>query len=403
MNAAQELYESVFARAKQYVHALHTQDDLSLAELTKNEEYAQFRQDLDEFSARLDRKEYTEQQARALLDVVKTVRYLFKSKAESITESVNQLEISISNYTKQSPTITAMEMQFETYHHYDAIMKRAGTPGGWSEIIVDTHDFREIMIEQKHALGRAGTYVWAPETTRGVAAASAGLLDEFEFNETSLADLGRPGASSWWWFQEPIKVAPFSMEFCSILIWRYGTTLVCQLFESTVVRVSGHHKVIPVPTYAFTVNIQGKESVATFRRKLRGDPETVGISQWFGCFVLAAATWLRSKVVVDYHAEGTRQVARQIQRKAQLSARPDVRIVELRRREIVRRQDVEDVHAPSDAAKREWKTRWIVHGFMRNQWYPSKRQHAPIWIDDFVKGPADKPLKVSPTVFAVRR
>ena len=51
----------------------------------------------------------------------------------------------------------------------------------------------------------------------------------------------------------------------------------------------------------------------------------------------------------------------------------------------------------------DWQNRWIVHGFWRNQYYPSKGRHERIYIHDFIKGPEDKPLIVRTKVYAWRR
>jgi hypothetical protein len=51
----------------------------------------------------------------------------------------------------------------------------------------------------------------------------------------------------------------------------------------------------------------------------------------------------------------------------------------------------------------EWSHRWIVGSHWRNQWYPSKGQHAPKLIEAYVKGPEDKPLIVRETVRALVR
>lgn len=42
----------------------------------------------------------------------------------------------------------------------------------------------------------------------------------------------------------------------------------------------------------------------------------------------------------------------------------------------------------------EWKQRWIVGGHWRAQWFPSLGIHRQIYINDYVKGPEDKPLVV---------
>jgi hypothetical protein len=49
----------------------------------------------------------------------------------------------------------------------------------------------------------------------------------------------------------------------------------------------------------------------------------------------------------------------------------------------------------------EWQWQWRVHGHGRWQWYPSIEDHKYIWIEDFIKGPTDKPLKPEQTTVYV--
>lgn len=64
---------------------------------------------------------------------------------------------------------------------------------------------------------------------------------------------------------------------------------------------------------------------------------------------------------------------------------PPVRLVEIRR--------PEPVGGGTDvAADRGYHHRWIVRGHWRQQWYPSRQVHRPVWIAPHVKGPGDAPL-----------
>lgn len=45
-----------------------------------------------------------------------------------------------------------------------------------------------------------------------------------------------------------------------------------------------------------------------------------------------------------------------------------------------------------------YSVRWIVSGHFRQQWYPSIGAHRPKYIDSYVKGPADAPLKIGEKV-----
>lgn len=41
---------------------------------------------------------------------------------------------------------------------------------------------------------------------------------------------------------------------------------------------------------------------------------------------------------------------------------------------------------------RNYTHRWVVRGHWRRQWYPSQERHIPIWINDHIAGPDDKPV-----------
>lgn len=86
---------------------------------------------------------------------------------------------------------------------------------------------------------------------------------------------------------------------------------------------------------------------------------------------------------------GERQPAdRPARRRAQRAGRHDpyVTVITLRR---AHRQG--DDAAPGT---REYSHRWLVGGHWRNQWYPSLGQHRRIWVNPYVKGPADKELRI---------
>lgn len=66
----------------------------------------------------------------------------------------------------------------------------------------------------------------------------------------------------------------------------------------------------------------------------------------------------------------------------------DVTVVYLRRPR-------DDSHPADREGKTvEWSHRWIVSGHWRNQWYASLGEHRQIWINPFVKGPEDQPLRI---------
>jgi hypothetical protein len=76
---------------------------------------------------------------------------------------------------------------------------------------------------------------------------------------------------------------------------------------------------------------------------------------------------------------------------------PQIKVVDLRRRERAARDDATEAGQSVD-----WTHRWGVRPHWRRQWYPSLQEHKLILIDFQVRGPADKPLVLKPTVFDVR-
>lgn len=56
-----------------------------------------------------------------------------------------------------------------------------------------------------------------------------------------------------------------------------------------------------------------------------------------------------------------------------------------------------------DAKYVEWTHRWLVDGHWRNQYYPSDNTHRQIYINGYVKGPEDKPLRMKEKVYSWTR
>jgi hypothetical protein len=73
----------------------------------------------------------------------------------------------------------------------------------------------------------------------------------------------------------------------------------------------------------------------------------------------------------------------------------EVLVVELRRKTVV----VENADEKSIA----YSHRFIVHGFWRNQYYPSLKMHKQKYISDYVKGPDDKPLIIKKRIWVWKR
>jgi hypothetical protein len=117
---------------------------------------------------------------------------------------------------------------------------------------------------------------------------------------------------------------------------------------------------------------------------------------------LAALWLLAAQPLSDSRVErAPRGAAR---RSARAKVASDVRLVDLRRRAGERH----DEHEPSEpGSRRSYSYRFIVGGESGGFWRqqacgPGWSQHRPVWIEPFVKGPKNKPLKLREIVKIVR-
>lgn len=82
---------------------------------------------------------------------------------------------------------------------------------------------------------------------------------------------------------------------------------------------------------------------------------------------------------------------RAVKRRAAREGRtvPDtIKVVSLRRLETAREKDPNAEKNPI-----EWNWQWEVRGHWRNQYYPATKEHHPVFVEAYIKGPDDKPLK----------
>ncbi len=110
-------------------------------------------------------------------------------------------------------------------------------------------------------------------------------------------------------------------------------------------------------------------------------------------FLVSSWLWLKQRIMRP-HAEIANSRARK--QAEHISMRASVNVILLRRSEHDGAQT--PAHSP------EWSCQWLVRGHWRQQYLPSTQSHRPTWIEPYVKGPDDKPLKApTPTVYQVIR
>jgi hypothetical protein len=121
-------------------------------------------------------------------------------------------------------------------------------------------------------------------------------------------------------------------------------------------------------------------------------------------FFFSACLWMEQKILEQSDAPIERHARKRYVREHKLKESPNpVRIILLRRKQVVR---PDAPISEGEKQPREWSCRWVVDGFWRQQWYPSEGKHKTKWINPFIKGPEDKPLRTRPhqiKVYAVSR
>ena len=137
-------------------------------------------------------------------------------------------------------------------------------------------------------------------------------------------------------------------------------------FENAGVGSDGNYDVMSAGKY-------GESSVSDMLHEIR--------------WIYAAMHLMSEKLTATREEKGDRAFRRRWERERERPPiEPLVKIVTLRRVEEARKLDPEGHRV-------EWNWSWHVTGHWRRQYYASTKEHKPKWIEEYVKGPTDKPLK----------
>lgn len=136
------------------------------------------------------------------------------------------------------------------------------------------------------------------------------------------------------------------------------------------------------------------DKLAAIREKIGHNPD------YTECTVIAASMlFLQQTIIQVIEGEIPRRQEKQLLRSNsanEMFLKNKPKIVALRRRKTVHSNENGDDESAdmTEHQKREWTHRWVVSGFWRNQHYGVGRALIKrIWINDFIKGPDDKPLR----------
>jgi hypothetical protein len=154
--------------------------------------------------------------------------------------------------------------------------------------------------------------------------------------------------------------------------------------------------------------LYGSESLCAFGEQESGnvsfyrDPDTRDVIESntqdligrVGSLVVAKAAWLlMQQGIAECVDVSPDRAARKRLARAGHQPRP-VRVIELRRPKTT------STHGDSD---RQYHHRWITRGHWRQQWYPARQVHRPVWIAPHIKGPEGAPLIGGEKVYALKR
>ena len=355
-----------------------------------------------------------------------------EDEEELVVELERQLgevedELTKIQYQKNSAHVVALEQQLLAYRVNAADIRGEKYLRGQRR-----SGLQEATIR---ALRSATPYCWAPKCVEAVATAGSVLDPESRPNEVPLGEYSAPGAAGWWWFERPIPLqTTIGKESVVALLWRREvrsdrvsivdaldgeqdlpgpislTWFNALIHEPT--EMFGRTVLAPSPTLAWiwvdSVPIrQLEQNVSTRYRTLDAQKRAgreaapadicTATAMWLSKLWLAGCVWLQERVIVGSQGMAVpRQQARQLAREHKLKEAPLVQVVYLRATEP---------GPPSEATGRsvDWNWRWTVRAHIRRQWYPSLGKHQLKTVKGHVKGPADKPLKITTKIYAVNR
>lgn len=319
---------------------------------------------------------------------------------------------------------SAVEMQataLSIVQQYPQVLDRLWTPPDLSK---DKDWMQFVALSAMRQVARASLvfgspFYWAPHVLEIIRAA-AETMPTWTFTVESL-----PTPHGFFWFDTPLPLVRHKDTPLMAVSWtsvaQTGETKVVDGKEMHGLKVvaggdsidavyvafwgKGHGPVTIVP-YTMTPLFPGKnmnEYLETYRQSLeeKHDFNEDSLVDYHVKmrYLACCLSLLEQRIVGTRRVVGKlpRSIRRRLYAKPLKDAEATVSVITLRAYEQHRKDDEEEVGTV------EWRVRWLVRGHWRHQWYAKEQVHKPKWIAPYVKGPADKPLRVDPKVFQVTR
>lgn len=246
---------------------------------------------------------------------------------------------------------------------------------------------------QRAVLQQAEPFYWAPPICDLLGALAPPMPD------WTLSADALPVPTAWWYFARPLPLPGDADAVEPLVALAYtreagpAGTLQVLAYVGVPERAAGiPGPVVPWPLGAARSAAVQANVAADHARQGPADAVQVG---WTRARVEALLRYLATglvflgeRLLVAAPAAVDRAARRRVEREGPrlgLRRPPLVQVVQLRRTLAPA--------APAGGAV-AWTCRWLVRGHWRQQWYPSQRRHQPRYIAPYVKGPADKPLRL---------
>jgi hypothetical protein len=272
--------------------------------------------------------------------------------------------------------MTALEMQFAALHNERF---RGGSLSG----LVSGVTVPALLV--------ADTYSWSEEMSACVWHAAQTMPRDAVLRESMIP--ARPG---WWWFNKPLPIMTKRRAGIEALLWTKSDDRV------VVAGFARNITTTPVCSFMYKWFFNSPRPVWQDEDILRGvGDEDVTMEETNQVFfavagvLLAGWSWLEQRILMVSSGAVERHRRKQIARDYDAPLPGDVKVIQLRRAES-------QEHVSGEHGVVDWSCRWVVGGHWRNQ--PYKEARKLLYIMPYVKGPADKPLRVpTHTVYAVTR
>jgi len=236
-------------------------------------------------------------------------------------------------------------------------------------------------------LARADTYAWTAMPLHAITEAARSIPETATLSSVTL-----PSATGFWWLGFDVT------HGYSGLCW---TIRDCRVVDSDqslpVLYLTQFGTERPVPAIGDTEVWPLDHSLAEAARATTVF-DRAGTGAAMRLF-LAGCVWLQQRILVTSAGHIERHRRKQLAREHAIPPPGDVKIIELRRREVT------SSSTSGDTPPMEWSCQWVVSGHWTHQVCgPKGGERRLQYVLPYVKGPADKPLRVpSHTVYQVDR